>query len=455
MDGQELSELILDFNYLQNLVVISSVEEFKKVVDLINIGVTKFISKPIEDDQLHSVLLSVVQNIQKKKLQESKNHEIAQYNAILKEREEEHKSIIEAKIKELEEFNYALDVSAIVVKTDSKGVIKYANDKFCNVSGFTEKELIDKNINIINSGNRSKSFFKKLWNTITDKKNYTNLFQNRHKDGSIYYIETTINPIIDTNGNITEFIAVSHDMTQLMNSLANTKKAQQAKEEFFINISHEMKTPLNSILGFSSLLKKRVKNDAKSSMMIETIQETGNDLNNLVESILDIRKIKENKLILLELAFNPQLELSKCLQRYVKKSTVKNQEYKIFIDKKLPISLLGDPQRIVQVINIVLDNAIKFTPNGGKVDVNVFYDEFSKKLVCEVKDNGIGIEKKNQDKIFNTQQVDGSTNRSHEGAGLGLNIASSLIKLMKGEISLKSIPEKGSLFKIEFPLSEN
>lgn len=453
MDGKKLSELLLDFNFSQEIVVISSVDDFKKVVELINTGVKKFISKPVENEQLARVISEVLQSLRKKQLLEDENRERQEYNSILKIREEKYKNILEAKVKELEEFGHALEVSAIVAKTDIKGVLTYVNEHFCNLSGYSKEELIGTTNSIVNSGSRSSTFYQKLWNTISNKRTYKTLFENRRKDGSIYYIETTITPILDISGDIIEFIAVSHDMTQLMKSLEKTKQAQKSKENFFINMSHEMKTPLNSILGFSSLLKKRVKDDEKSLMMVETISETGNDLKNIVESIIDMRKIKERTLVLNEREFNPKEELTKCLDKYAQKAEKKNQEYMRLLDKSIPDSLVGDSSRIMQVISVILDNAVKFTHNGGKIQTTLSYDKFTNILLCEIKDNGIGIEKENQKLIFGLEQLDATASRSYEGAGLGLSIASSLIDIMKGSLTLKSIPNKGTMFNIEFPMS--
>jgi len=454
INGVELSKLILEFNLSQEIIVLSGVEDFKKLIKLINIGVKKFISKPIQKEQLENVILEVYQNLRIKQLQEEEKLEVEQYNKILKQREDQHQKTLKEKTKQLEEFNNALDVSAIVAKTNPKGIFTYANEYYCKISGYSKEELIGKNINILNSKNRPKSYFKKLWNTINDKKTYTMLFENRAKNGSIFYVETTISPILNVDGDIVEFIAVSHDMTQLMNSLEEANKSKKAKEDFFINISHEMKTPLNSILGFSSLLKKRLENDEKSLLMLNTIFDTAKDLNRLIESILDMRKIQENSLEMIEVAFNPHDELDRCINKYVKPSYDKQQKYEIFVDSKIPNSLFGDSSRVIQIMGIFIDNAIKFTQEKGIIQISVIYNNIEEILICEIKDNGIGIAKENQKKIFNMQQLDSKMNRSYEGAGLSLNIASSLIKMMKGNITLKSIPSKGSSFKLEFPLKK-
>ena len=455
MDGKELSELIINFNDQQEIVVISGVDDFRKAIELINIGIKKFMPKPVIEEELAAVIEDVVRSIRKKILELAQKIEIEEYNEILKEREEESQKALDDKIQELKEFSDALEIGAIVAKTDLEGVITYVNDKFCKVSGYTHDELVGNKMSMINARTRSNSFFQKLWNRISSKKTHRALFENRHKDGSIYYIESTISPILDTQNEITEYIAVAHDMTQLMRSLEARKEAEKSKEDFFINISHEMKTPLNSILGFSSLLLKQAKED-KTKMMLSSIVETGNDLNYLIESVLDINRIKQNQLLLRDVLFSPIDEITKCLDKYKNKAEQKNQNYSVEVDEHIPISLIGDLERVIQVIGIMIDNAIKFTAeNSGVISINLFYDQVAKNLVCEVRDNGIGIEKENQEKIFEIHQVDGSTTRGYEGAGLGLNIASNIIKIMNGNIAVKSIPGKGSLFIVEFPLKQN
>jgi len=347
MDGKELSMKIMDYNYTQEIIVISSVGEFARLVDLMNLGVKKFISKPIEEQQLSEVIEQVYNDITLKKLQESEMQDVKEYNERLKVKEQEQKKVIEDKVIELQRYSDALE-----------------------------------------------------------------------------------------------------------NSLTELRKQKKAKEDFFINISHEMKTPLNSILGFSAMLKKRLADDEKSLLMASTIYETGNDLNKLIESIIDLRKIQDHTLELVEVAFHPHDEITKCINSYVKDSFAKNQKYETFIESELPQTLLGDPKRITQVIGIVIENAIKFTDDEGSIGVSVEYDASSECLVCQVKDSGIGIAKEQQSEIFNIEQLDAQANRAHEGAGLGLNIASNLMKIMKGKIQLKSVPSKGSVFKLEFPLKK-
>ena len=456
MNGEELSHLILNFNIEQEIVIISGVKDFNTVVKLINLGLKKFIPKPMEEATLVEILESIVASIRKKKIVELDKEELEEYNRVLKDREEENQKLLAIKVKELEEFHYALEVSAIVFKTDLQGTITYANEKFCDISGYSLSELIGSKVSIINSGIRPKAYYKKLWNKITNNEIYKGLFENRNKEGYLYYMESTISPIVNKDDEILEFISVSHDMTQLMNSLEAQKEAEKSKQDFFTNISHEMRTPLNSILSFSALLPKYLEGNEKALKMVDVIAQTGDDLSKLVESIIDIGKLNSDNIIINNTVFDTNKEFTKCFNLYEDKANEKSIDYKLKIDQYLPVSLIGDIQRITQVIGILIDNSIKFTADENcKILVSVLYDDASNKLICEVKDNGIGIPKEDQEKIFEIKQIDGSLTRSHEGAGLGLHVASKLLKLLKGNISLKSIPGKGSLFSVEFPLEQN
>lgn len=455
MDGTELSKKIFDFNDSQEIIVISGIGDFSKLIELMNLGVKKFIQKPIEDTLFNELISDVAQSIRAKKLAKDEKNELELHNSVLKKREDVYLNKLKEKINELEEFKDALDISAIVAKTDLKGAITYVNDKFCKISGYSKEEIIGKNHSILNSGKLSRSYFKRLWNTINAKKNYKSMFINISKDKRTYYLNTTIKPIINTNGDIVEFIAVSFDITQEMNALEEVQKAQKSKENFFINISHEMKTPLNSILGFSHLLINRVKDDEKSLMLLNTLKKSAEDLEYLISSVLDISKMKDNKLTLDETYFCPNDVITTVFERYKTKALEKNQSLKNEIISEIPSSLFGDSKMIIQILSVILDNAIKFTNNNGKITQYIEYDNIDKKLIFKIQDNGIGIAKKDQEEIFNYGQIDGSHTRSHEGAGFGLSLASGLVKLLKGKISVKSIPKKGSIFKIVLPIKDN
>jgi len=295
MDGKELCRLVLEFDPQQEIIVISSNNDALNIIELINLGITKFISKPIDSIKIENVVSDIARNLYLKRLKEEEYAEINEYNDLLQEREKLHLKTLEENIKILSEFNDALNASSIVSKSNPEGIITYVNEKFCSISGYTPEELIGQPQSILNSGEMASSFYAKLWRTISAKKIYKGTFKNRRKDGSIFYIETLIKPIINHEDEITEYIAISNDITPLVDSFIKEQELQKAKNNFFTNISHEMKTPLNSILGLTSLLKSQIHHDPKLLNMVDIIEQSGNQLSHMIQSVLDIQKIQNGQ----------------------------------------------------------------------------------------------------------------------------------------------------------------
>lgn len=450
MDGRELSRLILEADPDQQIIIISSNENFRDLIALMNIGVKKFLAKPILEEDLFNILTNVVDALFHKQIKAQEVQEISVHNTMLKKREEIYLNKLEKNFKIVSEFNDALNESGIVSKTDPQGIITYVNDKFCTISGYTSDELIGHSHNIIKSGEFSPSFYSKLWHTITQGKSFKGIMKNRAKNGALYYVDALIKPILSTDGEIIEYISIGHDMTPLMIALENEQRAQSQKDQFFNNISHEMRTPLNAILGITSLLKRRNKNDPKLSEMLEVIHTSANNLHQLIESILDIQKIQQNQFEIIEQSFEPLTLFTKLSEQYRLKSDSKQQTLTHSFDPSLPEILLGDSKRLSQAIGIILDNAIKFTPNKGTIEFSVSYE--TPVLICQIHDNGIGIAKEDHEKIFTLSQLDASITRKHEGAGLGLSIANAIINQMGGTITIHSQPEQGATFLLEIPL---
>lgn len=452
MGGKELSEAILSVDPNQEIIVISSTNEIALLIDLMNIGVEKFLSKPILPQQLHDIIRDVTQHIRLKKIKTDELSDIAQHNALLKRREEVYLNKIEKSLKELSEFNDALNESSIVSKTNPNGIITYVNEKFCEISGYSSNELIGQSHNIVKSGVMSPSFYERLWHNITRQKSHKGVFQNKAKDGTIYYVESLIKPIVNIEGEIVEFIAIANDITQMMNSIEIAKKAEEEKDNFFRNISHEMRTPLNSILGLTSLLKRRAQDDVKLLDMLSIIESNSQNLANLVESILDLQRLQNNDLLLQIKEFDTSVLYASIIGQNEIKAIGKSITFNHAIDPDVPPTLIGDEKRIGQIVMALIDNALKFTQKNGNINFHVSYSHDDSMLIIQVSDNGIGVSKQDQEKIFKLTQLDGSLSRKYEGSGLGLTISHSLIKKMGGNFTVHSVIDEGSTFLIEIPL---
>lgn len=225
--------------------------------------------------------------------------------------------------------------------------------------------------------------------------------------------------------------------------------ANRAKSAFLANISHEMRTPLNVILGMTILLFN-AKTEKERYEYLMTLKTSGETLLNIINDILDITKIEANKLELNETVFDLQSLIDDCNCMFSSMALQKGLSFEITIDTPIPSMLIGDMIRLRQILNNIIGNAIKFTEKG-KVSVHIqlekLVDNGEAILLFSVSDDGIGIPQDKQDKIFDRFiQLDDSSTRKYGGTGLGLSISKELVKMMGGELWVKSKLDKGSVF---------
>jgi signal transduction histidine kinase/CheY-like chemotaxis protein len=249
-----------------------------------------------------------------------------------------------------------------------------------------------------------------------------------------------------------ELQRIVHDRNteEIYSFLAQTiKESNQAKDLFLANMSHEIRTPLNGIVGFTQLLKTTPLNDDQEEF-IHVIEESSENLLTIVNDILDLSKIKAEKIDLEEMAFNPLDKFESAVETYGAKALQKDIDFGVYVDPTLPPSILGDPTRISQILVNLISNAIKFTGTYGEVSVfceKIHEDDQEVSIKFSVKDTGIGISLVQQKRIFEAfAQADSSTTRKFGGTGLGLSISSKLVNLMGGKLEIDSEPGEGSTF---------
>ncbi|WP_309498171.1 ATP-binding protein [Sulfurovum sp.] len=248
------------------------------------------------------------------------------------------------------------------------------------------------------------------------------------------------------------------EINEIYKFLTNTiKEANQAKDLFLANMSHEIRTPLNGIVGFTQLLKSTAVTDEQGEF-ITVIENSSENLLTIVNDILDLSKIKADKIELESIEFNPVEKFESAVESYAAKAAEKDVDFRVFIDPELPSTMLGDPTKISQVIINLISNAIKFTSEHGKVDVKIAKVAESKKydsVTFAVTDSGIGISEEQQKKIFDAfSQADVSTSRKFGGTGLGLAISAKLVNFMGGNLKIRSKEGKGSTFYFTLPFEK-
>lgn len=252
--------------------------------------------------------------------------------------------------------------------------------------------------------------------------------------------------LLDINQNLKEKIDL-----EVQEKLKATTLAMKAKDQFLASMSHEIRTPLNAILGFIQILKGN-EIDTKKLRYLETIDQSSKSLLHIINDILDFNKIENQMLNMENIVFDPMFEFQNVKKLFDFKAS-SNRITLIKNFEKLPKKLMGDPSRIKQVLNNLISNAIKFTPQDKKIVISMSYKDG--KLFVSVKDEGIGISQEYQKKIFIPfTQEDSSTSRKYGGTGLGLSISHKLISLMGGELKVKSSPKEGSDFYFSIPLKE-
>ncbi len=244
------------------------------------------------------------------------------------------------------------------------------------------------------------------------------------------------------------------DMGMLDNEI---EKAEQLRTQFLSNVSHEIKTPLNSILSATVLLQQKSL-DGETAELVETIHHSGQYLFTLLNDILDYYKATSQQLNLDHINFELRNELEEIYEIFEKKGKEKGIEMQMKVQKNIPGFLIGDPTRLKQVLASLLDNAIKFTPSHGKVSLSIKPVSFKNgehEISFSICDNGVGIRDKDKEDIWKTFSMgDMSLTRENHGTGLGLTLSHQLCHLLGGEMYFESEHGKGSVFTFTIKMEE-
>jgi PAS domain S-box-containing protein len=348
-----------------------------------------------------------------------------------------------------------------LLEVDTNGSILFANQSFCDMSGYGYFDLMGRNA-------------ASLFMEAADQELMMNKDQMRLQGISdAYEMEITDGkgerqwwlisgaPRYNDLGEIIGSIGIHLDIsgqkrmqTELIEARKQAEETSRYKEAFLANMSHEIRTPMNAILGMGRQLKK-TDLDPKQLSFLDTINAAAENLLVIINDILDISKIEAGKLIIEHIGFRMNDLLSKVARVMMHKAEERGLQLSFSIDEEMPAVLLGDPYRLNQVILNLVSNAIKFTEQGG-VTIRCFVkcNEHSEKMICiDVKDTGIGMDEKFLCHLFQKfLQEDISVARKYGGSGLGMSISKQLAELMGGTIEVMSIKGKGTEVMLCIPL---
>jgi PAS domain S-box-containing protein len=364
--------------------------------------------------------------------------------------------------------------------TDRDGTITKVNSKFVEISKYSEQELIGQNHRILKSGHHPPEFFEKMWKTVSSGQILEGEIKNRAKDGTYYWVKTTIVPFLDESGQPKQYISIHNDITNLKNTeerlqealerdRANTeiikeqveelnitneelRQKDKLKDEFLSMASHELKTPLTPIIGWTGALKSNTilgRLTAEQRAAVDTIEKSAVKLEKMISDMLDAQKLELN-----ELKFNiGDVEVDRIVRNVERdfELMMKEKEIQFVVNVEPGLRLRSDEARIVQVLNALLYNSVDFVPKtGGRIELSAQVRDNN--IVFGVKDNGPGIPKDKQQFLFKKfYQVDTSLKRKHGGTGLGLAISKGIVTGLGGQIWVDTEEGKGSSFYFSLP----
>ena len=369
--------------------------------------------------------------------------------------------ILERSLKELADIKFALDQSTIVAITDQRGAINYVNDEFCRISKYSRSELLGQDHRIINSGFHPKDFIRELWTTIASGQVWKGELRNRAKDGSIYWVDTTIVPYLNSEGKPYQYVSIRHEITERKQAearvLEQAAELQRATQLSFVGelaagLAHEIKNPLAGIQGaVDILIRRRDKNDPEREAL-EGVRHEVSRIDNTVRALLGRARARLVSVRLTSLTETVAHAVS-LAKSQIMTAVTNGQQVAIEYDHPDdPITIQIDPGQIEDaVLNLVL-NAIEAVDGKGNVRVRVFRANSDsieeEQAIVEVSDDGHGIREEDLARLFSAFFT-----TKREGTGLGLPAVKRIARLHGGRVEVRSSVGQGSVFTIHLPVT--
>ena len=362
-----------------------------------------------------------------------------------------------------EQYQYLVDQTNIVSKTDKRWIITYVNNKFCELSWYSKEELLWKSHNIIRHPENTKEFFKEMWYTIKEKKQpWEWIVKNKKKNGETYILKTVVWPILDDNWEILEYMSIRTDITEIENTKKALEEAYEKLEEKdeqkdqFINIaSHELKTPLTVVNSYLSMLLDWEYGELDNHLMdiLNTSKKEINHLTHIVDDMLELIQIESNQIVINKVQFDLKDFFHNNFDKYnalaANKWIIFNINYSFW-----EYNIVQDKEKLKKIIQELLDNALKFNKVWWFININISLNK--KNIIIEIKDGWIWIDKKDFDIVFKKfWQVDKKFNRWNSWTWLWIPIIKWLIEKLWWQFLFDSELWKWTTIKLIFNHQEN
>ena len=366
---------------------------------------------------------------------------------------------------ELQVRGAALEAAAdMIVITDRDGTIEYANQAFSVQTGYSKEEVVGRNPRILKSDRQDPAYYKDLWDTIAAGRVWNGTLANRRKDGSEYPEEMTITPVPGADGEIARFIAIKRDISQRIRAdkeravrrrldarNRELHRVNEAKSQFLSTVSHELKTPLTSVMAFTDLLVRNRQGNLTSRQkgQLEVIHRNSRRLSDLIKDLLDVSRIDGGRLSLKRADFDARRLVEDVTGDFAPILREKGQT----LETSVPdgdLRMCGDQSRLAQVISNLLSNASKYSPERSEIQLAVRAE--AGMLHLEIRDRGVGIDDEDMERVFTPFfRADNEWTRSASGTGLGLVITKAIVDEHGGNISIDSTPGTGTRVHVSIP----
>ncbi len=345
-------------------------------------------------------------------------------------------------------------ISECVTITDMNDEILYVNESFLRTYGFVEDELIGQKIDIIRPDDLQNLLARNILPKVGDE-SWRGEIMNKRKDGSLFPIMLSSTTIKDENGKVIALIGVGTDITlairnreELMEAKARSEETSRLRSALLNNLSHEVRTPMNAIMGFSSLMADADSKEKDSFASI--ILKSSGQLLALIDEVILLSRLQSEKMTVSYTGVSPAEAVRYIFSVFSIMDRKKGVELKMNIpEKHKNLIVVSDTNKIRQILTNLTSNAIKYTMEGS---IELGYDQIGDEVEFYVKDTGLGISSEEQQKVFETfYRSEQAISMAIGGTGLGLSITKELVGLIGGNLSLTSEPNKGSRFYFSIP----
>jgi PAS domain S-box-containing protein len=367
--------------------------------------------------------------------------------------------------KVISDYRHALDESSIVAITDPRGKILHANENFCKISKYALAELIGKDHHIINSGHHPKAFFQDLWRTISAGEIWKGEVKNKAKDGSTYWVDTTIVPFLDEQQKPFRYIAIRSDITErkkaeeeilalnesleqkVIDRTAELQEANKALEAFSYSVSHDLRSPAAAINGFTKIILEDYASGFSDDLreLFTFIAQSGKRMSSIIDDLLTLARYDK------VMPKQTKVDMALLLRSTWDNLLIYHPHRATLEISALPHAFV-DPSLIEQVLINLLSNAIKYSSKKEQPVITIGYEMGDGTVTYSIRDNGAGFDMKNYNRLFGAfQRLHGSG--EFEGTGVGLLLVKRIVEKHGGIVRAEGVVGEGATFYFTLPIA--